>query len=129
MSHLDKALQASPVPDFLANPESLKAHIEKSLDFLYTSRPTAVNLGAATRRLRTVLHASVAAGRDPKAVAQDLIAEGKVIDDEDVSRNRAMAKWGAEWLLNEAKPDSGSGERKVNVMTVCNTGSLATSVR
>lgn len=46
---------------------------------------------------------------------------------EDVGRNRAMAKWGGEWLVGEVKKAGGEG-KGLNVMTVCNTGSLATSV-
>jgi hypothetical protein len=66
------------------------------LDFLYTARPTAVNLGAATRRLTKTIQASIDAGKDAEAIAKDLIAEGKQIADEDVGRNKEMAKWGGE---------------------------------
>ncbi len=38
-----------------------------------------------------------------------------------------MSKWGGEWLVERVKGDGGSGA-ELNVMTVCNTGSLATSV-
>ena len=38
-----------------------------------------------------------------------------------------MAKWGGEWLIDQVKQKGGSGQ-DLNVMTVCNTGSLATSV-
>ena len=94
---------------------------------VYTARPTAVNLGAATRRLSKTLAASIEAGKDVRAAAQDLIAEAKEIDAEDVGRNRRMSRWGAEWLVERVKNAGGSGEN-LNVMTVCNTGSLATSV-
>ncbi|OCH95130.1 Methylthioribose-1-phosphate isomerase [Obba rivulosa] len=125
-SHLSRALKASPAPDFLASPERLRAHVEPLLDFLYTARPTAVNLGAATRRLARTLRASVEAGKDARAVAEDLIAEGRTIDDEDVIRNKEMARWGGEWLVDRHKQRGLSGG-DLNVMTVCNTGSLATS--
>lgn len=62
-----------------------------------------------------------------KTIAQHLVAEGRAIDDEDVTRNKAMAKWGGEWLIDQVKQKGGSGQ-DLNVMTVCNTGSLATSV-
>lgn len=89
------------------------------LDFVYTARPTAVNLGAAVTRLRTVL-ASDGAVRD---VAQKLVEEGRAVADEDVGRNREMSRRGAEWLVERAGNPAGG----VNVLTVCNTGSLATS--
>lgn len=98
------------------------------LDFLYTARPTAVNLGAATRRLTKKLQGSIDAGQDALAIAQDLVAEGHKIADEDVGRNKEMSKFGGEWLIDQIKANGGSGE-KLNILTVCNTGSLATSVR
>ena len=118
----------SPTPAFLSSPDSLKAHVQPLLDFLYSARPTAVNLGAATRRLTKTLRMSIDAGKDSKAIAQDLIAEGKKIDGEDVGRNKEMAKWGGDWLIDQVKAHGGTGEG-LNVLTVCNTGSLATSVR
>ena len=98
------------------------------LDFLESARPTAVNLGAATRRLTKTLQESIDAGKDSVTIAHDLIAEGKNIDGEDVGRNKEMAKRGGEWLIDHVKRQGGSGEG-LNVLTVCNTGSLATSVR
>lgn len=125
-SHLSRALQADPSPDFLTSPLTLQEHVAGHLSYIYTARPTAVNLGAATRRLSNILEQSVRAGKDARAIAEDLIREGKEIDEEDVGRNKQMSRHGAEWLLEQwaAKGLSGSN---LNVMTVCNTGSLATS--
>ncbi|KAI0278466.1 Methylthioribose-1-phosphate isomerase [Russula aff. rugulosa BPL654] len=124
--HLTRALRADPPPDFLSSPESLAAHITPILDYLFTARPTAVNLGAATRRLSRTLQSSLRPGRDARAIAEDLIEDGKQIAAEDVGRNKAMAKWGGEWLAEQVKGEGGSGDG-LNVLTVCNTGSLATS--
>ena len=125
--HLSRALQASPAPKWLGSTDALKAHVEAILAHIFTARPTAVNLGAATRRLAKKLQASSGAGKDPRAIAEDLIAEAKEIDAEDVGRNKLMSKWGGDWLVEQVKSRGGSGD-KLNVMTVCNTGSLATSV-
>jgi methylthioribose-1-phosphate isomerase len=97
------------------------------LEFLYTARPTAVNLGAATRRLSKTLQAGVDAGKDARTISKDLIAEGLAIDNEDVARNKQMSKNGVEWLLAEIRK-KGKEPEGLQVMTVCNTGSLATSV-
>jgi methylthioribose-1-phosphate isomerase len=67
-------------------------------------------------------------GKDARAIAEDLIEDGNQIAAEDVGRNKAMAKWGGDWLVEQVKGEGGSGEG-LNVLTVCNTGSLATSVR
>ena len=128
--HLRRALKASPPPEFLASPEALKTHVDGILAFLYTARPTAVNLGAATRRLSKTLDNAIAAGKDPRAIAEDLIAEGNAVADEDVGRNKEMSKWAGEWLVERVRkltPDA--APQGLNVLTVCNTGSLATSVR
>ena len=127
--HLTRALRANdPPPDFLSSPESLAAHVPPILDFLFTARPTAVNLGAATRRLSRTLQSSLRAGKDARAIAEDLVEDGKQVAAEDVGRNKAMARWGGDWLVERVKGEGGSGEG-LNVLTVCNTGSLATSVR
>jgi len=127
--HLTRALRADPPPEFLSSPSSLAAHVTPILDFLSTARPTAVNLGAATRRLsRTLQPSSFGEGKDARAIAEDLIEVGKQIAAEDVGRNKAMAKLGGDWLVEHVKAEGGSGNG-LNVLTVCNTGSLATSVR
>ncbi|KAI0358416.1 eukaryotic translation initiation factor 2B [Trametes cingulata] len=124
--HLTRALEGSPTPDWLDSVDALKQHVETILSYLFTARPTAVNLGAATRRLSKTLQASINAGKDPRAIARDLVAEAKEIDAEDVGRNKQMSQWGGEWLVERVKSLGGSGTN-LNVMTVCNTGSLATS--
>jgi len=125
-SYLSRALAADPPPSFLASPQDLAAHVSEHLAFLYTARPTAVNLGAATRRLSRTLDAAIAQGKSTRQVVEDLIAEGRAIDAEDVSRNKKMSANGGEWLVEQVKARGLEGT-ELNVMTVCNTGSLATS--
>ncbi|TBU33834.1 eukaryotic translation initiation factor 2B [Dichomitus squalens] len=125
-NHLSNALKASPTPPWLETTDALKQHVSELLAHLFTARPTAVNLGAATRRLSKKLQVEIDAGKDTRTIAQELIAEAKQIDAEDVGRNKLMSKWGGEWLVEHVKSQGGSGA-DLNVMTVCNTGSLATS--
>lgn len=133
---LSRDIQATQRPDFLASPSLLEAYITPQLDYLITARPTAVNLGAATRRLSKLLSQAVTAHQqqpEPRttdadaaiAIAKDLIAEAKLIGGEDKAQNITMSKLGGDWLH---KRIGGSG-KYFNVLTVCNTGSLATSVR
>ncbi|KZT42459.1 Methylthioribose-1-phosphate isomerase [Sistotremastrum suecicum HHB10207 ss-3] len=127
-SHLSRALREDPPPAFLASNAALQSHIQAKLDYLFKARPTAVNLGAATRRLKKTLDEGVASTAGPREVAEAIIKEGKLINDEDVGRNRKMSKWGAEWLEDYWKRSgSDAGKEGLNVLTVCNTGSLATS--
>jgi Predicted translation initiation factor 2B subunit, eIF-2B alpha/beta/delta family len=115
--------------DFLISPEALRVHVTSILSFLFTARPTAVNLGAAMQRLAKTLQASIDTGKDARTIALDLIKEGKSIADEDVGRNKQMSKYGGDWLVQHVKQSGRSGGEDLNVLTVCNTGSLATSVR
>lgn len=118
---------------YLASPVDLKGFLEPQLDFLYTSRPTAVNLGAAIRRLRQKIGDSVnsypGASSEEEArqnaikMAKDVLQEATAVADEDLGRNKEMSVHGAEWLVKRT-----GGASKLNVLTVCNTGSLATSV-
>lgn len=86
-----------------------------------------MNLGAAIRRIEGVLNSGIAANQSIEDLARDMIEEGKRINDEDVGRNKSMAAHGGTWVVEQVKKNGGSGEG-LNVMTVCNTGSLATSV-
>lgn len=126
--HLTRGLRSSPLPDYLNGTTALKTHVDKILAYLYTARPTAVNLGAATRRLTKTLDDGIAAGKDPKTIAEELVAEGKAVADEDVGRNKEMARWAGEWLLQRVQEQGIDASKGLNVLTVCNTGSLATSV-
>jgi methylthioribose-1-phosphate isomerase len=120
---LERALAAGR----LASVDALKEHTVAALEYLNTARPTAVNLSQAMRRLRAVFDNGVAAGTDARAIAEELVATGRLVAAEDYGRNREMARHGAEWLLERVERLEGK-RRKLNVMTVCNTGSLATSV-
>lgn len=84
--------------------------MESQLEVLNASRPTAVNLMWAIRRMRAAL---VAAGADWLAV---ITAEAEAIAREDLAANRLMGRLGAALIA----PGSG-------VLTHCNTGSLATA--
>ncbi|KAG9009621.1 S-methyl-5-thioribose-1-phosphate isomerase [Tulasnella sp. JGI-2019a] len=128
-SHLAILLEdpkASESATFLSSPEALQEYIQSRLDFLYTARPTAVNLGAATKRLAKVLEDGKKTGKPAIDIAREVVREGREVADEDVGRNKEMAKNGADWLVEEISRKGGKAE-SLNVLTVCNTGSLATS--
>lgn len=98
--------------------------IGETIDYLQSSRPTAVNLGEAMDRIRAALKDSEAQNQ----AAGDVIERVKKIcgdvHDEDLERNMEMGRLGAEWLWKKR----GGGKKGLKVVTVCNTGSLATSV-
>lgn len=90
------------------------AQLQKTCDYLASSRPTAVNLFWALDRMKLV--ASTHGNESPDRVAQILMAEATAIRDEDAAMCRAIGKYG-EPLIHE-----GCG-----VLTHCNAGGLATS--
>lgn len=127
----------NPSPRSFGSLQELQQHLEPILDHLYSSRPTAVNLGVAITRLRRVLSDSNSnSNLNSKATVEEtveetiqaLIREARAVADEDVGRNKAMARHGAEWILRTAEAKGQDLSKGVNILTVCNTGSLATSV-
>lgn len=105
----------------------MAAHVSPILDYLQSSRPTAVNLSEAMNRIRAVLKKEGGAG--DAAAATDLVETLKAmcfaVHEEDMERNRTMGRLGAEWLWKQR--GGKDGKKALKVITVCNTGSLATS--
>ena len=51
-----------------------------------------------------------------------------LVHEEDLARNMEMGRLGAEWLWAKRRAEGNEGDKKgLKVITVCNTGSLATS--
>jgi methylthioribose-1-phosphate isomerase len=102
------------------SPEDVKVFVEEKLDYLITSRPTAVNLADASLKLKKVVADTAgkagATGSTVRA-AYMKAAEQMLVDD--VSDNEAIGGHGAEWILKNTEHGS-SG--KVSVLTHCNTG-------
>lgn len=79
---------------------------EEAAALLVASRPTAVNLFWAIERIQDV----------QSWAFEDILAEAKAIEREDLEMNRAIGLHGAELIPENA-----------NILTICNTGSLATA--
>jgi len=92
----------------------LAARLHSAHDALLAARPTAVNLGWALARMRS-LWASVA-DQSSIETARRLLAEAQAIHAEDTAANHAMGALGAALL-----PD------RCRVLTHCNAGALATT--
>ncbi|GAA5811760.1 hypothetical protein MFLAVUS_005203 [Mucor flavus] len=94
----------------------------ESLEYLKTSRPTAVNLFDAAGKLWALIQATAKDAKDPMTVVNAYIdaAEQMLVDD--VKDNKNIGKFGAEFILDNAKD-----KNRISVLTHCNTGSLATA--
>lgn len=89
--------------------------LNEVIDYLASSRPTAVNLFWALERLRRLAQQR-RGRRSPGALLADLLAEARVIHEEDRQMCRAIGEHGSALLAD------GQG-----VLTHCNAGALATS--
>jgi len=96
-----------------ANQAALNCDFDHICDVLAATRPTAVNLFWAIRRMRTKFE-QLSAQPMPE-VQQQLITEAQRMLVEDIAANEAMGKHGAVLL-----PSSGG------ILTHCNAGALAT---
>ncbi|CEJ93750.1 Putative Methylthioribose-1-phosphate isomerase [[Torrubiella] hemipterigena] len=104
-------------------PVEVIAGIDEALDYLKTSRPTAVDLTNAINQLKAKIRAGGASATKETIVAA-FIEEAEAIFEKDLKTNQAIGEYGAEWLRAQA---GASSEKQVSVLTHCNTGSLATS--
>ncbi|KAJ3213656.1 S-methyl-5-thioribose-1-phosphate isomerase [Dinochytrium kinnereticum] len=97
--------------------------IKSKLDYLRTSRPTAVNLFEAAARLEAIAGAvGSAAEASPESVVNAYLEAAESMLAKDIQDNKNIGKFGAEFVLKGV----GAGD-EVNVVTHCNTGSLATA--
>ncbi|MBI5044106.1 MAG: S-methyl-5-thioribose-1-phosphate isomerase, partial [Nitrospirae bacterium] len=82
-------------------------------DHLASTRPTAVNLFWAIERMKGLVKKNK--GEDIEAIKKKLVDESQKILDEDIEINKAMGKYGAEFIKD--------GD---TILTHCNAGALAT---
>jgi methylthioribose-1-phosphate isomerase len=98
--------------------EEVKTFIFEKLDYLLTSRPTAVNLADAAGKLKKVVDTAAAkegTSGQKVATAYIIAAEQMLVDD--VQDNENIGRQGAEWIIKHHK-----NAEKVSVLTHCNTG-------
>lgn len=91
-------------------------HLADSADALLKTRPTAVNLRWAVERMRALLQPIAPAARVDAAWA-----EAEAIADQDVELNLSIGRCGLELIREIARR-----KKRVNVLTHCNAGWLAT---
>ncbi|KAF1953909.1 putative translation initiation factor [Byssothecium circinans] len=105
--------------------EEVQVFILEKLDYLVTSRPTAVNLADAARKLKkTTEEAAAKQGADGGSVREAYVAAAEKMLVDDVSDNENIGKHGAEWIVKNTEAGT---KGKVSMVTHCNTGSLATA--
>ncbi|OBZ85541.1 Methylthioribose-1-phosphate isomerase [Choanephora cucurbitarum] len=96
--------------------------LHESLEYLKTSRPTAVNLFDAAAKLWDLIQKTAATTEDPQVVINAYIEAAEQMLVDDVKDNKNIGKYGADYIVEHAKYKD-----NISVLTHCNTGSLATA--
>jgi methylthioribose-1-phosphate isomerase len=95
------------------------AFIKEKLQYLVTSRPTAVNLEDASKKLSKLVEEAAGADAAGQSVVDAYLQAAEKMLEDDVNDNKAIGKHGADWILANVPA---AKERNVNIVTICNTG-------
>lgn len=119
---LSLAVEVSKLQAFDGTPDNAASFLIEKLEYLVTSRPTAVNLSDAATKLKEVISNAAATAKEAQSVFRAYIEAAKIMLEDDVASNKAIGSYGARVLQHLLK-DS----KRLSILTHCNTGSLATA--
>lgn len=108
--------------DFTGTPAEAASFISKKLEYLVSSRPTAVNLSDAATKLQSLVSRTAETAKDAKLIFQVFIEAAETMLVDDVADNKAIGSHGAKFLQLQL-----GSSKNISVLTHCNTGSLATA--
>ncbi|KAL9185986.1 hypothetical protein ACHAXT_005224 [Thalassiosira profunda] len=103
----------------LSSAPDAKVYVYGKMAYLRTSRPTAVNLFNAMEELKAIVEK---APDDCAKIVEAIMTHAQFMLERDVSDNKAIGAHGADDLLSRHTHEEG-----VRLVTICNTGSLATA--
>ena len=116
--------------------DAIQMYIHGKIDYLATSRPTAVNLFNALRDVKELILSlrspppSTTTSTTPRErIVTALVQYAEQMLQSDEADCRAIGDYGAQEILSQhaAALDDPSRTKKMTVLTICNTGSLATA--
>lgn len=120
---LSLAVEMEDIVKSSADVKSFIQTVEARLALLGESRPTAVNLFEAIGKIKALISESAAAGKNSadsvRALAEKIVGYAEGMLGKDIADNKAIGAFGADLFSGAEKP-------ALNVLTHCNTGSLAT---
>lgn len=119
---LSLAVEISKVGGFSGTPNEAASFLINKLEYLVSSRPTAVNLSDAATKLIEIVMKSATTATDANQVFQAYIKAAEIMLEDDVASNKAIGSYGSSFIQNQRKDFE-----KLSVLTHCNTGSLATA--
>lgn len=125
---LGLAVAATKKKDDFKTVQDAKDFLLKSLEYVGTSRPTAVNMFNAIKKLNKIVEdAADKSDATAQSVLKAFVVESERMFQEDIDFNTGIMKHGADYIENLVKAKFPGDETKVNVVTICNTGALATA--
>lgn len=119
---LSLAVELLKMGTFDGTPQDAASFIAKKLEYLVSSRPTAVNLSDAATKLKEVVSKAASALSDATAVIESYVEAAELMLEDDVASNKAIGSYGASFLRRQLRDSE-----KLSILTHCNTGSLATA--
>ncbi|KAK9210037.1 hypothetical protein WN944_002406 [Citrus x changshan-huyou] len=118
---LSLAVEVFNLNAFSGTAADAASFLGNKLEYLVSSRPTAVNLSDAAAKLKEIISKAAATASEANSVFQAYIEAAEIMLKDDVATNKAIGSYGASFLQNQLK------NSKFSVLTHCNTGSLATA--
>ncbi|MCO5551210.1 hypothetical protein L7F22_004709 [Adiantum nelumboides] len=97
-------------------------YIHHRLDYLLSSRPTAVNLADAALKLKESTNGAALTASGAEEIFTAYVDAAEAMLASDVTSNKAIGDFGASLVLKHCKR-----KEKIRILTHCNTGSLATA--
>ncbi|KAI8018741.1 Methylthioribose-1-phosphate isomerase [Camellia lanceoleosa] len=119
---LSLAVEVFNLETFNGTSDGAASFVANKLEYLVSSRPTAVNLSDAATKLKEVVSKAAATSSQAMAVFQAYIEAAELMLKDDVASNKAIGSFGASFLQQQL-----GDSKKFSILTHCNTGSLATA--
>ncbi|XP_062010740.1 methylthioribose-1-phosphate isomerase [Rosa rugosa] len=119
---LSLAVEVFNLEDFNGTPDEACSFLIMKLEYLVSSRPTAVNLSDAATKLKHIAAKVAATCSDSKSVFEAYIEASESMLKDDVDSNKAIGSHGAAFIQHHHENST-----RISMLTHCNTGSLATA--
>ncbi|XP_041005510.1 methylthioribose-1-phosphate isomerase [Juglans microcarpa x Juglans regia] len=119
---LSLAVEVFNLEAFNGTTDDAALFLNKKLEYLVSSRPTAVNLSDAATKLKEVISMAATAASEARSIFQAYIEAAEIMLKDDVGSNKAIGSHGVSFLHHQLK-----NSKKLSILTHCNTGSLATA--
>lgn len=119
---LSLAVEAVNLKAFQGTADDAASFLAQKLEYLVSSRPTAVNLSDAATKLKEIIVKAASTCSEANAVFQAYVEAAEIMLEDDVASNKSIGSYGASCFKGQLKDD-----KKISILTHCNTGSLATA--